>query len=300
MKMREACGVVKGSPLVDCDGVQLAVSREGAGPPVVCLHAVGHGGRDFEAFADAVKDRFEVIRIDWPGHGRSAADTVPPSAARYAELLGKVLERLQIRNPIIVGNSIGGAAAILHASRQPVRALVLCDPGGLVPVTAFVRRITGLFVRFFRAGERGAGWFDRAYAFYYRRIVLPSPAAAEQRMRIIAAGRESAPVLRLAWESFGRPDADIRSIAAGLDVPIWCAWAGSDRVIPLWMCKPAIRKLGNASLSIFRGGHSAFLEQPAEFAGEFLEFANGLESICGKKAEDTQLEKGQGGRHAVS
>ena len=33
------------------DGVRLAVAREGKGPPVICLHAIGHGGGDYEAFA---------------------------------------------------------------------------------------------------------------------------------------------------------------------------------------------------------------------------------------------------------
>lgn len=279
MAKREDCGVQNDAVMVDCDGVQLAVSRQGKGPPVVCLHAIGHGGHDFDALTGAIRDRFEVVCIDWPGQGRSGDDPKPPSADRYAELLGLVLHKLQIENPIIIGNSIGGAAAILYASRWPVRALVLCDSGGLVPVSALVRGIVSVFVRFFKAGERGAPWFEKAFRFYYHRVVLPAPAATEQRQRIIQAGYEVAPILRMAWESFGQPEADLREIAAALDVPIWCAWAKGDRVIPLWMCRPAIRKLKQVKLSEFNGGHSVFLEQPVAFSEAFLEFALNLPSV---------------------
>lgn len=274
MAKRTACGVPAGSKILDCNGVQLAVSRQGKGVPVVCLHAIGHGGRDFEFLAARIQNRFEVICIDWPGQGRSGVDTHRPSAERYAELLAIALSQLQVTNPIIIGNSIGGAAAILYASRHPARALVLCDPGGLVPITAFVRGIVALFVRFFRAGERGASWFGWAYKLYYRWIVWPASAAAEQRRRIIQAGYEMAPILRCAWESFAEPQADVRDIAAALDIPIWCAWARGDRVIPLWMCRPAIRRMKQARLTTFKGGHSAFLEQPDQFANGFLDFTD--------------------------
>lgn len=276
MSQREQCGVPTGSQQVEVDGVRLAVAREGRGSPVVCLHAIGHGGRDFEAFAGLTREHYEIIRVDWPGQGRSGADTHPPSAARYAELLVALLDRLDVHRPLIVGNSIGGAAALLYARQRPVSALVLCDSGGLVPVNGFVRLSCRMFAAFFAAGGRGAKWFAGAFRFYYRFLVLPGAAAAAQRERIIQSGYESAPLLEQAWNSFARPDADLRKLAASLDIPIWCAWARSDRVIPLWMCQSAIRRMKRATLSKFAGGHSAFLEQPEAFVTGFRGFVDSL------------------------
>lgn len=276
MAYRKHCGVPEGSRLVEVEGVRLAVAREGRGVPVVCLHAIGHGARDFEAFSSLMREHYEIIRVDWPGQGRSDSDSRPPSAIRYANLLVTLLDRLEIASPIIVGNSIGGAAALLYAGQRPVSALVLCDSGGLVAVNGLVRLICRLFAGFFAAGERGARWFHRGFQLYYRFMILPRDEAAGQRARIIQAGYETAPLLRQAWDSFAQPDADLRTLAAGLDVPIWCAWARSDRVIPLLLCKRAIRRMKRARLSIFAGGHSAFLEQPASFAAEFGRFAAAL------------------------
>jgi pimeloyl-ACP methyl ester carboxylesterase len=83
MLKRYKTGVPEGSLQIDLDSVRLAVAREGSGPAVVCLHAIGHGGGDYAAFAAAVKDRFEVIRIGWPGQGRSWVDQKPLSPSRY-------------------------------------------------------------------------------------------------------------------------------------------------------------------------------------------------------------------------
>ena len=272
----EEIGVAPGSPSIEVDGVRLAYSREGRGPTVVCLHAIGHGGRDFDAFASAVADRFEVTRIDWPGQGRSGPDAKLPGAARYAELLTGALAQLKIERPIILGNSIGGAAAMIHAASHPVAALVLCNTGGLVEITPAIARACNAFSRFFAAGARKAWWFKPAFWAYYSLLVLPSSSARVQRKRIIAAGYEIAPVLRDAWLSFAKPDADLRELASRLDVPVWFAWAKGDRVIPLKLCLPAIKALKNARVTKFGGGHAPFLERPRAFARDFNSFVKSL------------------------
>ena len=278
MALRAATGVADTAQRVVVEGVELAVSRTGRGPAVVCLHAIGHGGGDYAAFESRVGDRFEIVRIDWPGHGRSGSDALPASAERYAQLLAGVLRALELHRPILIGNSIGGAAALLHAQRHPVRALVLCDSGGLVPLSMMTRLFCGAFARFFEAGARGSRWFAAAFAFYYRRVVLPGAAAGPQREHIIASGYELSPILAQAWRSFAVPSADLRAVAASLTVPVWVAWARSDRVIPLWMCRPALRRLRRLTrISTYACGHSAFLEQPDAFAQDFCAFADGLQ-----------------------
>jgi 4,5:9,10-diseco-3-hydroxy-5,9,17-trioxoandrosta-1(10),2-diene-4-oate hydrolase len=285
MNLRAAAGVPADAATVEVDGVHLAVARTGRGPAVVCLHAVGHGGGDFAAFAAALGAGFDLIRIDWPGQGRSGDDAQPPTPERYAALLAGVLEQLGVERPILVGCSIGGAAALVYAQHHPARALVLCNSGGLLPVTAAVRLACGWFARIFAAGARGAWWYKSLWAAYYRFLVLPSPAAAAQRQRIIAAGYETAGVLRGAWSGFGRPEADLRQLAALLEVPVWIAWAEGDRIIPLARCMPAIRQMRQASVSRFGGGHAAFLEQPEAFTRGFLAFCVRIGVVAAPGAE---------------
>lgn len=261
---------------MECDSVRLAVHRSGKGAPLICLSAISHDAGDFDALAERISDRFELIAIEWPGHGSSGADLMPASPNRYADLLVNCLDQMGIGRPLVLGNSIGGAVAILYASRRPVRGLVLCSSGGLVELTPAVLRITRLLQAFYSAGERGAWWFGALFWLQYH-FILTERAAAGQRRRIIANGRKMAGILKQAWTSFGQTSADLRDVAADLAVPIWAAWAEKEITIPLRYCLPAIQRFQRGSLTTFRCGHAPFLECPDRFSREFLSFADSLQ-----------------------
>ena len=270
---RAAAGAQAPVTWIDAGGVRLAAMRRGTGVPVLCLHAIGHGARDFEMLAARIGARFEVIAIDWPGQGCSPEDGVAASAAHYAELIGPAMTALGLARAVLLGNSIGGAAALRFAAENPARVLglVLCDSGGLTAVTGVGRLLIGRFVAFFRAGERGRRWFGRAFALYYGRVLRERPARA-QRARIAASAYEIAKPLRQAWESFARADADTRHLAPKVACPVWLAWAKDDAIIAWSGVKAAAATFPNATVRMFRGGHAAFLEDPDRFTEGFVEF----------------------------
>jgi pimeloyl-ACP methyl ester carboxylesterase len=270
---RLALGAAPDARRVRVDGLALALDDGGSGPPLLCLHAVGHGASDFVPLRARLADRHRVLALDWPGHGRSDDDALPPTAARYAALLDDVLDALALPRVVLVGNSIGGAAALRYAAARPdrVAGLVLENPGGLDPSDALARAAIGASVRFFAAGARGARWFPAAYALYYR-LVLPSPAAAAQRARIVAAGPAMAPVLRDAWRGFGAPDADLRGLADLVRCPLLFAWAARDRIVRLRRCRPAIARFPTARLETFPAGHAPHLETPDACAAAIARF----------------------------
>lgn len=265
-------GVGAGREVV-VDGVRLAYDDEGSGPALVCLHAIGHGARDFERLRARLSARHRVIALDWPGQGRSGDDRHPANAARYADLLAGFVDALRLDEWVVLGNSIGGAAAIRFAAKQvrETRALVLVDSGGLDEVGALTRFVTRRMAAFFAAGARGARWFPWAFRRYYG-LVLPRPAARPQRERIIAAASEAAPILVQAWRSFGEPGADTRDLAAGLSCPVLVAWAKQDRILQLARNRPAIERIPRARLELYPGGHSPFLECPDEFESSLETF----------------------------
>jgi len=270
---RAAVGAPEPVTWIDVGGTRLAVMRRGHGTPVVCLHAIGHGARDFEPLAQRIGDTFEIVALDWPGQGLSPSDGQVPTAAHYEELLKAAMDALKIERAILLGNSIGATTSLRLAANAPERvtALVLCDTGGLVALTPFVRFLIGRYAAFFAAGERGATWFAGAFRFYYRRIVLPR--AHEEAERIIASGYEIAGLLRQAFDGFAQPDADIRAVVPRVKCPVFIAWAKSDRVIVWSFCRKAARKFTDVRIAFFRGGHAAFLEDTERFARAFRQFA---------------------------
>lgn len=278
--LRAAAGAGHDHRTVRVDGVRLAYDDSGGdGTPLVCLHAVGHGAGDSAPFRARQHEQFRVLALDWPGHGRSESDHQPTSAARYAALLAGFVDALELPPPIIVGNSIGGAAAVRFAAAHPdrVRALVLCNPGGFAFTGLFKRGFTRALAAIFARGAAGARWFPR----FWRRLcerVLATPAAAEQRDRIIAAGAELAPLLRDAWRSFGDRDDGLQPLLPSLRLPVLVTWSRGDPVNPLWVNRAAIRLLPDARLQTFAGGHAPFLETPDAFDAAFADFVAELRS----------------------
>jgi pimeloyl-ACP methyl ester carboxylesterase len=249
------------------DGVRLAYDDAGDGIPLVCFHAVAHDAKDFAELRGRLATPVRLIALDFPGHGGSGADREPASAARYAQLVEGFLAALELRGCVLLGNSIGGAAALRVGASTPerVRALVICNPGGLVPVTALVKRATGFFAGIHARGAKGAWWYPTWYALYYR-TVLQTRAARARRAEVVAQGRRMAPILAQAWRSFGQPDADQRALAPITKQPVLFAWAVRDRVVSLRAAEPAIATFPDARIERFDAGHSPFLETPEEFA----------------------------------
>ncbi len=266
-------GAQEPASFAEVGGVRIALMRRGAGVPVVCLHAIAHGARDFELLAEKAGDGFEIIAVDWPGHGLSPDDGRAPDAGHYADILGGVLDALQLEKPILLGCSIGGAAALrVAAARGPqIGGLVLCNAGGLQAIAPATRFAIGWMVSFFRAGEHGKKWFGGAYRFYYTNLVLPRAPVAH-RERIIAAGYAMAPLLRKAWESFARADADTRALVAKVECPILFAWAKSDRILAWSQSKRAAATAKNGTIKLMQGGHAAFLEDADVFAATLRAF----------------------------
>ena len=281
---RAEIGVQNPYELIEAAGTVVAVARRGAGLPVLCLHATAHGGRDFESFVEAlVPLGFEVVCVDWPGHGVSPSDASgqAASAARYAAILFDLIPILFGKEaPIVIGNSIGGAAAVIVGLKKPesMRALVLCNPGGLAPLDPLAKAVIKLLVTFFEAGARGVKWFPWAFGLYYR-LVLSEPTAYAQRARIIAAGPEMAQILVEAWRSFGAADADLSRQTHNLNLPILFAWAKSDQIVAWSRSKPAVERVKLAKVAFFKGSHAAFLEDPAAFQRAFLAFAHSLPDV---------------------
>ncbi len=274
---RHAVGASAARRFATIDGVRLAYDDVGAGPAVVCLHAIGHGARDFTRLAARLRDRHRVLALDWPGQGWSDPDREPPTSRRYAALLDELLAAVAAGPVVIVGNSIGGGAALRYAAARPdtVRGLVLVNNSGLDAFDVVSRVACGLMTRFFRAGVRGARWFPTAFAAYYR-SVLPLAPAAEQRARIVASAAEIAPVLADAWARFAAPDADLRALASRIACPVLFAWATRDRFIQLRRNLPAIRTFPNARVVEFRAGHAPQLETPDAFEAEVEGFLAAL------------------------
>lgn len=117
------------SSTVTVDGVSMHLSRTGRGRPVCLIHGASGNLNDMTfRLGPALADRYEVIAIDRPGHGRSGLPSGGGVSINVqAALIRGALDRLGIERPIVVGHSYGGAVALAWAVDAPgtVSGLVL-------------------------------------------------------------------------------------------------------------------------------------------------------------------------------
>lgn len=109
----------------------------GEAPPVVLLHGGGPGASGVSNYSrniDALAGSYRVIVPDMPGYGRSAKrfDHSDPFGFLAGAIRG-LLDEMGITTAHLVGNSLGGAAALRLALDAPHRVgkLVLMGPGGI-------------------------------------------------------------------------------------------------------------------------------------------------------------------------
>jgi len=117
------------------DGLTLHVERDGSGSPLLLLHGFTGSTITWSVIREMLRDRFELIVVDLPGHGRSSAPRDPSrySLTRTADDLAHALDALAVNRSAVLGYSMGGRTALQLALAHPERvtALVLesASPG---------------------------------------------------------------------------------------------------------------------------------------------------------------------------
>ncbi len=102
-------------------------------PLLVLLHGFGDSYTSWEGWVAALKGRFHIISLDFPGHGLTrapAAYEITPAA--LADFVDVFAAQLSLPPFAVAGNSMGGGAAWQLAVRHPSRinALILADAAG--------------------------------------------------------------------------------------------------------------------------------------------------------------------------
>lgn len=110
---------------IDVRGIRLhLLDTGGTGSPVVLLHGNGATSADMEVsgLLDHLRDEHRVLAFDRPGFGyseRPRHTSWTPEA--QADLLAASLDRLGVRQAVVIGHSWGAMVATAFAQRHPQR-----------------------------------------------------------------------------------------------------------------------------------------------------------------------------------
>ncbi|MGO1507152.1 MAG: alpha/beta fold hydrolase [Microbacterium sp.] len=254
------------------------VTEVGEGRPFVLLHGGGPGASalaNYRANLPAFEG-FRLILPDQPGFGGSYRPTEQDLAERSiteitVDALTQTLDALQVEDYFLLGNSLGGAAALALAIAQPerVKKLVLMAPGGgWLPVSTplptegqkeMFRYYNGEgptlkkmknFIRVMVANPRQ--FDDAEVQTRYEASLDPSHIEFYHRYNAAFAARGGMDPL---WKDLGRITADTLLL-----------WGRDDRTITLDGAALMLKHIRRVQLHVFGDcGHWVQVERKAEF-----------------------------------
>ena len=107
--------------------------EKGQGPALLFLHGFCESGEMWRHLADSLSTQYRVICPDLPGFGNSPLTQPIQSIEEVAEQLEEWMDAHQIKDPIVLGHSLGGYVALALLERMGNRIKAI----GLLHSTAF-------------------------------------------------------------------------------------------------------------------------------------------------------------------
>jgi len=113
-------------------GTRCRVLEGGSGAPVVFFHSAGGLLRD-NPFLDQLAQRYSLFAPEWPGYGESTGEELLEDMLDFALHGWDLVDALGLRQPHLVGHSMGGMIAAEMACLAPrdLGKLVLVGAAGL-------------------------------------------------------------------------------------------------------------------------------------------------------------------------
>lgn len=266
-------------PEVLVDGLRIAYSDRGAGPPLVLLHGGMDDSRSWRWQVDELSDEFRVLAWDAPGCGRSSE---PPETWRmpeYAECLKAWLDAVGVQQPNLLGLSWGSTIALELYRRHPTvpRSLVFASAyagwaGSLPPEEVEARLESVLAGADLSREELLKGWPG-----------LISPAASPELVEeLITNWADNSGLVHPAGYramAHSMAEADLRGVLPRIEIPTLLLYGELDQRSPLPIAEALRARIPGAKLVVIPGvGHVSNAEAPDEFNTQVRKFIRSLDT----------------------
>ena len=238
---------------IEIKGLKTEYTECGEGIPVLLLHGWGSSFDVYKGIIASLKDRCRLVAVNFPGCGQSETMKEPWCLEDYCDFCLEFMEKLNLKDPILIGHSHGGRVVLKLTAEKMVNPpkIVLLDSAGLIPKKNFKQKC-------------------RAKSFKAIKRVLTLPVIKNYSEDLLQKARNhygsadynAAPeVLRKTLVSL--VNTDIRDILPNISCPSLLIWGDKDTATPLEDAKTIESLIPDAGLCVLEGtGHYSFCEKP--------------------------------------
>ena len=92
---------------------------------IVLLHGWGQNIQMMDPIGKRLENIATITIIDLPGHGESSEPKDALTIYDYRDVVKELLDKLKIKNPILIGHSFGGRVSICYAAEYGAEKIVL-------------------------------------------------------------------------------------------------------------------------------------------------------------------------------
>lgn len=253
----------------------------GRGDPILCLHGFGASIFTWHYFIDPLSRKNKLILVDLKGFGSSAKpDDQQYSIHDHADAVHELILQNDWRKLTLIGNSYGGALALLLAMRlqesDPSRLskLVLIDAGAYKQYLPGYLRLMRTFlgkVMAFLLPARQTVKFVLNLSFYNRGKINEQQIAAYSRPLADPGNRNA--LLETARQCIPADADELVTRYKEISVPTLILWGRHDKVISLKVGELLSQTLPNSVLEVFEEcGHIPQEEQPEKTIASISRF----------------------------
>ena len=230
-------------------------------PAVVLLHAIATSSALWDPQIEVLAERFHVIALDLPGHGRSAAPPFAGSIEDYAVAVLATLDAMGVERFGVVGLSFGSSIAQTMAvmARERVTSAVLAG-GTAYPPPPVQEMWRGRAAGARRDGMGGqvddilARWFTPAF------LVSAKARVDTIRQLVLATPAEG---YALAAEAIA--GLDNRAILSRITCPTLVVAGEHDVAVPIEALETIARAVPNSRLERVNAAHLMNVEAARQF-----------------------------------
>nr|NQU90697.1 alpha/beta hydrolase [Bacteroidota bacterium] len=115
------------------DNIELAYVDEGQGDQtIIFIHGLGSYLKAWQKNIAGLKENYRCIALDLPGYGKSSKEAHSGQMSFYAGVIKNFIDKLNLKNVVLAGHSMGGQISIMAAINYPetIKKLILVDPAG--------------------------------------------------------------------------------------------------------------------------------------------------------------------------